>query len=225
MSVQCGVRLSCVEWAWQWAVHAPDSAAFAGKMGKKGASKKSSLALKDKGILGIKKAIVRKGDNGGNIKKAAAAKTLPANAPLAAQLTQDAARFDGIKDLSLGKLKKRHVMETRKLRQTLQEMTRGKIKLKKKNLEHKRTRKEIGKEVQRMEREHEERQAAEIAYITQRNQAQKAQLAADSMSHEAADAMEQTATFGGGQTAAPQFTFGDMQPDDTDMLASDDEDL
>jgi hypothetical protein len=196
-------------------------------MGKKGASRKSSLALKDKGILGIKKAIVRKGESGGNIKKAAAAKKLPEHAALATQLTQDASRFDGIKDLSLGKLKKRHVMETRKLRQTIQDMTRGKLKLKKKNLEQKRNRKEIGKEIQRLEREHEERQAAEIAYIAQRNQAQKARdLAAESVSYEASGAMEQSEPLGGGQTAAPQFSFGDLQPDDdTDMLASDDEDL
>jgi hypothetical protein len=186
-------------------------------MGKKGASKKSSLALKDKGILGIKKAIVRKGDSGGNIKKAAVAQKLPANAALAAQVQEDAMRFDSIMGLSLGKLKKRHVMETRKLRHTLQEMTRGKLKIKKKDLEHKRNRKEIGKEIQRLEREHEERQAAEIAYVTQRNQVQKArELAADSMGPGAVDAME--------QSEGPQFSFGDMQPND-EMMASDDEDL
>ena len=115
-------------------------------------------------------------------------------------------------------------METRKLRQTIQEMTRGKLKLKKKNLEQKRNRKEIGKEIQRLEREHEERQAAEIAYITQRNQAQKAQtLASEPIEHDGFDAMEQ---HGGSeaQTVEPQFSFGAMQPND-DMLASDDEDL
>lgn len=194
-------------------------------MGKKGASKKSSLALKDKSIFGVKKAIVRKGESGGNIKKAAAAKTLPHGAALTKQVTEDAARFESIKGLSLGKLKKRHVMETRKLRNTIQEMTRGKLKLKKKNLEQKRNRKEIGKEIQRLEREHEERQAAEIAYIAQRNQSQKArELASESMIQESFDPVEQSGPVGGSQTAAPQFSFGMMQPDD-DMLASDDEDL
>ena len=82
-------------------------------------------------------------------------------------------------------------------------MTRGKLKLKKRNLDQKRNRKEIGKEIQRLEREHEERQAAEIAHITQRNQAQKARdAAAATMQDEISDAGEGTH---GGNQAAPQF--------------------
>jgi len=193
-------------------------------MGKKGASKKTKGLNKDKSLLGIKKAIVRKGETGGSLKKLASARTLPDSSALAEQVAEDAKRFESIQGLSLGKLKKRHVMETRKLRQAVQEMTRGKLKLKKRNLDQKRNRKEIGKEIQRLEREHEERQAAEIAHITQRNQAQKARdAAAATMQDEISDAGEGTH---GGNQAAPQFSFGDMQPEDNDdMLGSDDEDL
>jgi hypothetical protein len=86
--------------------------------------------------------------------------------------------------MSLGKLKKRHVMETRELRRTVQDMSRGKLKQKKHTLDGKRNRKEIGKEIQKMERELDERQAAEIAHVTRRNQLQSAHAFSDFVSRE-----------------------------------------
>ena len=182
-------------------------------MGKKGASKKLSSKNNDRGILGIKKAIVRKGDTviGSATPSVHSGRTrLPQSEVFLEQVQEDAARFEHIKDLSLGKLKKRHVMETRELRRTVEDMRRGKFKEKKHTLNGKKNRKEIGKEIQRLEREQDERQKAEIDHLTRRNQRQKlneekreAAYKADPTA-EADDLLDEMQ----GQKQVPSFSFG-----------------
>lgn len=131
-------------------------------MGKRGARNKRSRKGRD--VLGLKRTIER--GSAMDVELPAAA----AEAALGATLGAADAQFAPIAGLSLGKLKKRHVLETRQLRRQLSDLSRLKNKLKNSNPEQKARKKAMGKEMQDLQRELTERHSAEIAFVTRRNE-------------------------------------------------------
>ena len=132
-------------------------------MGKRGARNKRSRKGRD--VLGLKRTIERGSAMDVELPAAAAEAALGATLGAAAD-----AQFAPIAGLSLGKLKKRHVLETRQLRRQLSDLSRLKNKLKNSNPEQKARKKAMGKEMQDLQRELTERHSAEIAFVTRRNE-------------------------------------------------------
>ena len=136
-------------------------------MGKRGARNKRSRKGRD--VLGLKRTIER--GSAMDVELPAAAAEAALGATLGATLGAAAdAQFAPIAGLSLGKLKKRHVLETRQLRRQLSDLSRLKNKLKNSNPEQKARKKAMGKEMQDLQRELTERHSAEIAFVTRRNE-------------------------------------------------------
>eukprot|EP01045_Picozoa_sp_COSAG04_P033544 COSAG04_NODE_6982_length_1215_cov_791.830645_2_plen_159_part_00 len=136
-------------------------------MGKRGARNKRSRKGRD--VLGLKRTIER--GSAMDVELPAAAAEAALGATLGATLGAAAdAQFAPIAGLSLGKLKKRHVLETRQLRRQLSDLSRLKHKLKNSNPEQKARKKAMGKEMQDLQRELTERHSAEIAFVTRRNE-------------------------------------------------------
>eukprot|EP01046_Picozoa_sp_COSAG06_P097908 COSAG06_NODE_44008_length_367_cov_0.578358_1_plen_110_part_10 len=103
-------------------------------MGKRGARNKRSRKGRD--VLGLKRTIER--GSAMDVELPAAAAEAALGATLGATLGAAAdAQFAPIAGLSLGKLKKRHVLETRQLRRQLSDLSRLKHKLKNSNPEQK----------------------------------------------------------------------------------------
>jgi hypothetical protein len=156
------------------------------RMGKRGNKKKRSQKGKD--VLGIRTMISKSSGRGGqqhNTQEMAMAidgnidndGVGSASTPKAEEEDGSlpgpaisAARQAEIAGLSLGKLKKRHVMEKRQMRRDVEELRRNKLGLKRHGApQQKAERKLVGQQMQRMEADLTQRHAAEIAWVKNRS--------------------------------------------------------